>query len=205
MPRRKQVSRKTVKNLINLSVKGRKIKVPRSPPSFTLMPWNSLTLAVDLQTQAKATQCFTVSSAQKVFAQQTRLQSDTIALRFMAVRFWETSGQPIFVSIDETPDGSSCGSQSDLVTQLSDYPGRNTFACCGYEWPINTRLQSKTQAELATVLFRMSTGVTAGRILVYLDVLWTSANAAVKQQLGPTVFEIGDPTPSESSSFCEET
>lgn len=149
------------------------------------MPWNSITLVATVNAAAKATTCFTVGDAQKLFARQTKLLAESIAIRVQRVKFWETSGAAIFVSIDETPDGSSCASQSDLIKQLGDYPGKNTWACCGYEWPINSKLQSKTQAETSTVLFRYGTDK-AGSVLIYLDVLWTAANAAI---------HLGMPTP----------
>lgn len=172
--RRASAGRKSVHRQVVNSAKGKKIRVPADPPSFCATPWWPITISANIPAPEDKVVCFTVAMAMKAFQAQTGIINSTLALRFQRFRLWELNKHPIFVAVDETVDGSACASQSDTIANLQDWPSAINYARVGYIWPISSRLQSKTQAELSTVLFRFSSRHhLPADILLYLDCLWT--------------------------------
>lgn len=172
--RRGNMNRRSVHRQIHKSEKGFKIRVPADPPSFQATPWWPVTISVILTTETDKINCFAVSNLFLAFQRQTKITTKEAVFRVQRIRMWELNKNPIFVSVDETVDGTECRSYSDSVFNLQDWPGANSFARIGCVWPSSSRNQAVTQAELSRVLFRYSTiHSSPGNFLCYLDVLWT--------------------------------
>lgn len=171
---------RTVRNVIN----GRSLRLPADPPMFTQIPWNSITLEDTPTLGAEANQkSYNGSDLFNILKAQIGLDIDEaktqFSLRIMSIMCWNLSGGEVNLQVEDFVIGF--GAQ-DYLQQISDAPGRNRWAKCGYQLPASQNKVAFTSNDTEN-LFRV--GAFKGDTLcVRVRLLWkTRVNTAPNEQL----------------------
>lgn len=176
------------------SIKGKPLKIPADPPSFTQVPWNSIILSdpiklkenevkkyapADLYEMLKA-QAYGPIFKEDITAPVTKF-GKYISFRIQAIKCWNLSGFNINLQV---LDLSTALGADDLMVQLEDQPGRNKWARVGYSYPSSQSILGLSGHDTEHFCY-ISSGK-ASDVVTHFHVLWkcrtiTLPNRSVSQ------------------------
>lgn len=175
-------SRPTVRGLtrmvnthLRIDVNGRKFTPARSPPEIVQTPWNSIVLTIK-QTSGSSTSALTIDSAQVWVALRAQLAGTNLPetalgeLRFSMVEVWNM-GNTASVAMDVNPLITLSTTQTAYMQRLEDNPGKNTWACVGFEWPRSHRnyvIPSDVPVPIVTIF----SDVASSLLWIRFHILW---------------------------------
>lgn len=118
-----------IPNNVRLLLDGRSFRPPADPRGLTSVPWNPLTLSVEMKVTASA--FVDITEVHKQATTQLGIPLATAMFyRFQRVSCWNLTGGPLvatFYDFFSTSEGN-------YLAQLEDYPGRNQWARVGYAY-----------------------------------------------------------------------
>lgn len=121
-------------------VDGHAFTPARTPPQVSQTPWNQLVVTIKQNSSSTAATPTQITTAQIFVAIRAQLAGalipDTVLgeMRFSRVEYWNL-GNNASASMDVYPLISLSATTTAKMVRLEDQPGKNQWACVGYEWP----------------------------------------------------------------------
>lgn len=119
------------------AINGRRLKLRAAPPIITQLPWNTVQLSSTMSSDGLYTfgHLCKDMSAQGLLYKIGDNHYDSIVVRILEVRVWETSGHSLTMAAVDLLAGT------EYVAQYEDQPARNGWARIGYVWPKSHQAQ----------------------------------------------------------------
>lgn len=159
------------------------MRISADPISVTANPWNTIVLMDEVVISSAAGQVYTPSALASILTAQTTVAMN-VEIRVMRVAAYNISGG---ISLLNTYDTEVGATTSNAMTYLRDWPGRNRWAVCCYQWPRsqqNTVLDSKSEQPL----FLVSSGVaTTSTFVIKVWILWRPRTASTRTMIPPSL------------------
>jgi hypothetical protein len=181
--RRRRVSRvpeRQLRNVIRFEADGRMFTPQRTPPRITDVPWNSIVVTRTDTTNSTTTTpvAYTMHDVYLFLNEQLGQANNglfSMEFRFTRVESWNL-GDNASIIMDVFPL-QTLTTLTSVMARLEDQPGRNQWACVGYEWPRSHRnyVFQDTGAAAPTgnpQICRVFSDVAASRIWVRWHMLW---------------------------------
>jgi hypothetical protein len=156
---------KTSGRRMNISkvLTGGQIRVGADPPSFVQRPWNNLMVRWE---STAASTAINPLDVQLLLEQQLSGVSTpsvlTYDLRIREARAWGSTDESDRLWVDFY-DLQGVG--DDPLSQLTDFPGKNTRAKLGYKWPVSSQNVVLSTTETKDI-------IRGNFDVLYLNVLW---------------------------------
>lgn len=134
---KKKLGTKAAMRALRAEIDGRKYTPPRTPSSIVGIPWNSLVVS---RLDKSLTDILkpTVTQAQDIYLYALQhMGADKAAFpmefRLSKVEVWNM-GSSASLIVDVFPL-TTYTQLASCIARLEDEPGKNNWACAGYEWP----------------------------------------------------------------------
>jgi len=171
-----------VNSRLRIDVNGRKFTPNRSPPEIVQTPWNSLVLTIKQTSSSTAATPININAAQVFVALRAQLAGTTIPhtalgeLRFSMVEAWNM-GNTASISMDVFPIISLSTTSVAKMIRLEDNPGKNTWACVGYEWPRSQR-NYVVPSDVQVPLISVYSDIASSLVWIRFHILWRFRTSA---------------------------
>lgn len=160
------------------AINGRRLKLRAAPPIITQLPWNTVQISSTMSSDGLYTLGHLVKdmSAQGLLYKIGNASYDSIVVRILEVRAWETSGHSLTLAAVDLLAGA------EYIAQFEDQPARNGWARIGYVWPKSHQTQvfpASTGTETKGIFYVSTQSGASTDVKAHLKILYKRFNVSL--------------------------
>lgn len=157
-----------IRRLINKSQRGNEFRPTADPPEYVSCPWWPMTVVMDCDSKADLTPKQVYTALIKVLSWDVYVNKSNstvpMELRFLSVRAWGLTKQPIELTIYDFDSTS-------YITEVADFGGAISFSRVGWKWGVQAMAQVYESSSDSKILELSGKLDATNKALVYIQVL----------------------------------